>query len=124
MTHKFRAWDKKDKEMIGGDNFYICQGHILIFGKDDNLRYMNDWVLMQSTGITSKNHLIYIYQDDYVISGDDPKPRRVIFKDGGFSVEGFYSGSQEYPIMAFSENTQFEIVGNYWENPEFRRVSK
>lgn len=56
MRPRFRAWLKKDKEMIDVEEIHFNNGKLDFIG--DAITWMcknNDFVLMQSTGLTDKN---------------------------------------------------------------------
>ena len=111
---KFRAWDKKDKEMFCFDIYDGCPYH---HEKDRR-------VVMQYTGLKDKNGK-EIYEGDIVrfiswINEYNPEEivivRPVKFENGCFSPvptheeceDGYYSWGLK----------DFEIIGNIHENPE------
>lgn len=56
MIPRYRAWLKKDKEMIDVEEIHFNNGKLDFIG--DAITWMcknNDFVLMQSTGLTDKN---------------------------------------------------------------------
>lgn len=113
---KFRAWD--------GEDMYIPE-----IQENEQGENINDWftsfrnvTLMQYTGLTDKNGK-EIYEGDVVEYLERGMKNcvgigQVFWDKDGWSVEGFYDGSQDEPGRAFSENAQLEIIGNIWENPE------
>ena len=103
---KFRAWDKMLKRW--------CRPQLTI-RIDGNRDGMNEYVLMQYTGLKDKNG-VEIYEGDivnvhsYTVTGLG----KVGFNKGSFVFNKF-----EYPtsqvLHSFSE---IEVIGNIYENPE------
>lgn len=129
MIPKFRAWLKKKQEMDNEvDQINWFNGELDFIG--DGITYMvkaDDLVLMQSTGLKDKNGK-EIFEGDVVTNGW----KRQVVTFGTQKVEedfgsiricrGFnlYLGGG-YPNAIMSE---FEVVGNIYENPDLLEVIK
>jgi uncharacterized phage protein (TIGR01671 family) len=121
-TIKFRAWDKKEKEMYfyGDYGFVGFAGscHVLCFeetptgyiDEDYQEDKKNDLELMQFTGLLDKNGK-EIWEGDIVkdMSGDN---RDITFEVGGFWCK-YPNGGHYLPSREFSE-----VIGNIYETPE------
>lgn len=128
MIPKFRAWLKNDKKMIDVDEIHFDNGQLDFIG--DAITFMRDAdeiELMQSTGLKDKNGK-EIFEGDVVTNGW----KRQVVTFGTQEVEedfgsiriyrGFnlYLGGG-YPNAIMSE---FEVVGNIYENPDLLEVIK
>lgn len=128
MIPKYRAWDKTDKEMYLVDEINFNRGEFESIGDGITfLRGADEVVLMQSTGLKDKNGK-EIFEGDVVTNGW----KRQVVTFGTQEVEedfgsiriyrGFnlYLGGG-YPNAIMSE---FEVVGNIYENPDLLEVIK
>ena len=128
MIPRFRAWLKNDKKMIDVDEIHFDNGQLDFIG--DAITFMRDAdeiELMQSTGLKDKNGK-EIFEGDVVTNGW----KRQVVTFGTQEVEedfgsiriyrGFnpYLGGG-YPNAIMSE---FEVVGNIYENPDLLEVIK
>lgn len=126
MIPRFRAWLKNDKEMIDADEIHFDNGQLDFIGDAITFMRMADEVeLMQSTGLKDKNGK-EIFEGDVVTNGW----KRQVVTFGTQEVEedfgsiriyrGFnlYLGGG-YPNAIMSE---FEVVGNIYENPDLLEV--
>jgi len=115
---KFRAWDKKEEEIINNiheiNPSFTTGPQIFFLNKyleDDNFE------VMQYTGLLDKNGK-EIYEGDVL----EWEERRVIdsrvveFDDGGFWIIGKKNEPWRERFMP-SEATR-EIIGNIYENPD------
>ena len=122
MIPKFRAWLKKDKEMIAVEEIHFNNGELDFIG--DAITWMcknNDFVLMQSTGLTDKNGK-EIFEGDIIDSTDGFLTGVVEFRVGlGMFVSELveYNGFERLCNVASSR----KIIGNIYENPELAEVS-
>lgn len=120
---RYRAWDKIRKKMgvVISNNWMTGVANIIIDNKE-TLRQKQDYILMQSTGLKDKNGKEIFEGDVAVMDGW----RRQVVTFGTQEVEeefgsvriyrGFnlYLGGG-YPNAVMSE---FEVIGNIYENPE------
>ena len=128
MIPRFRAWLKNDKEMIDADEIDFDNGQLDFIGDAITFMRMADEIeLMQSIGLKDKNGQ-EIFEGDVVTNGW----KRQVVTFGTQEVEedfgsiriyrGFnlYLGGG-YPNAIMSE---FEVVGNIYENPDLLEVIK
>lgn len=134
---KFRAWDKTNNSMHMVACYEFGMNRIIIgdkpsndgtfdffrdvivpssFSKKDIRRVGKDVVLMQYTGIRDKKGKL-IYDVDIVKSKTNLLSK-VIWKKDGWTVKNCFIAYQDEPVRAFSENEEWEIIGNIYENPE------
>ena len=128
MIPKFRAWLKNDKKMIDVDEIHFDNGQLDFIG--DAITFMreaDEIELMQSTGLFDKNGQ-EIFEGDVVTNGW--KRQGVIFGtqevEEDFGSIRIYRGFNlylggGYPNAIMSE---FEVVGNIYENPDLLEVIK
>jgi hypothetical protein len=116
---KFRAWDKKKKEMIYYDNdshdelvFNLNSGEFLLWS-DGGSYETKDLVLLQFTGLKDKNGK-EIYEGDIIAY--DGKGREIVeFENGCFWV----NLGGELPVPLFAQmGIEFEVIGNIYENKD------
>lgn len=149
MIPKFRAWLKKDKEMIAVEEINFNNGELDFIG--DAITWMcknNDFVLMQSTGLTDKNGK-EIFEGDILKFNDswndfcyegyvdgeieginfvEIESETTCFVFGKTKISDsslFYYTNEEH--LTFQEiitdtSFEFEIIGNIWEHPELAEV--
>lgn len=128
MIPRFRAWLKKDKEMIEVDEIHFYNGEFDFIG--DAITWMcksNDCVLMQSTGLTDKNGK-EIFEGDIVKVTDDDE--RTNFPDGGIGTicgldeifMWYIDGQVHNGLFDISQEYYIEVIGNIYENPEMLEV--
>ncbi len=116
---KFRAWDKKEKEIVTDKWIMIEKGKGHRLSKDGNLEdtQLN---LMQFTGLKDKNGK-EIYEGDIVhfqVKGIDCYGD-VYFEKGRFWVRNFWNTSFDEPSDSFNEGIGgLNVVGNIYENSE------
>lgn len=118
MIPKFRAWDKNNKEMISWR--YLLNGHNLrnVFMRPE----MCGLVLMQSTGLKDKNG-VEVFQGDVVVHEEgEYSYKGIVLKDKYyFYIEGVNindSFSFDDISNTFIGETDLEVIGNIYENPE------
>lgn len=124
MIPKFRAWLKKDKEMIAVEEIHFNNGELDFIG--DAITWMcknNDFVLMQSTGLADKNGK-EIFEGDVVKMAknvySEPTYYEVVRHRGG----AYRLESKQYGCELWLRHTDCEIAGNIYENPELVEVEQ
>ena len=120
---KFRAWDKKDKIMYydiqkGIEFTDLSHYHFDEFlGNPNEMGDYHEWEVMQFTGLKDKNGK-EIYCSDY-LKCDDGKIREVVWYNLG---AGWRIGTDDndslFNGLGVYAETNLEIIGNIYENPE------
>jgi uncharacterized phage protein (TIGR01671 family) len=126
---KFRAWDKKTKQMVRSEDLYRLSqredGIFAIVGcidKQEITTFHDDLVLMEFTGLLDKNGK-EIYEGDIIAQkecGYKNKFHRegiIEYKDSGFIVKG---DDESYDYLK-TQHRFLEAIGNIYENPELLR---
>ena len=126
---KFRAWNGSEMIMPRDRSYYqhymsFC-GNIIqkssevmdCFGGGDKWRVVNDFQLMQFTGLLDKNG-VEIYEGDVVLLNDH-FISAVEFADCSFVVKtkSIYA-NRGVDVYAPSEYETVEVIGNIHETPE------
>lgn len=134
---RFRAWDKKNKEM--------CSGFDLVFDGKDKLQSLrhDDWIqdddfnpsggfespedfiLMQFTGLKDKNGM-KIWEGDIIETGYGGA-RVIVWEDGCFHARhpNYEPGKDmpSFPVHFYGVNPDLLpiVLGNIYENPELMK---
>ncbi len=107
---KFRAWDKRTKEMIGWKK--LSDEEVVYFFEMD---MQNDKIFQQFTGLEDKNGK-EIFEGDIVIgvdtNGIKRKATEVTIKQGNT----YFNNDWAFSIL--SDIRDLEVIGNIYENPE------
>lgn len=124
MIPRFRALDKKFKEMVQVDALVFDEQIIKVTYKNGNVAKedLKNYVLMQSTGLTDKNGK-EIFEGDIIDSTDGLLNGVVKFNiDLGMWTNSLlrYNNFERLCSIANSR----EIIGNIWEHPELAEVKQ
>ena len=98
---EFRAWNSQINKIIYLDPYQWSLTAI---------KSSPDWIVMMWTGLLDKHHK-KIFEGDIITYGGK-RNFVVIFHKGYFCYK---SGENEYHIL---DETQVEVIGNIYENPE------
>ena len=151
MIPRFRAWDKKFKEMVQVDALVFEEQIIKATYKNGNVvkEDLKNYVLMQSTGLTdsagkeifegdilkfndSWNDFCYEGYVDGEIEGInfvEIESETACFVFGKTKISDsslfYYTNEEHLTFQEIITDTSFEfkIIGNVWENPELAEVS-
>jgi uncharacterized phage protein (TIGR01671 family) len=124
----FRAWDKKEKEMIDINSLEIYdeldkQGFYSVGEVLNN----EDWEIMQYTGLKDKNSK-GIYEGDIVANNVCNAKVVVEWEDEIRESDGTKVTTGWIPFCTGWANyiggSHFEVIGNIYENPELLKDSK
>ncbi len=125
MIPKFRAWDKRSKEMWKVSTLHIEDEYADLFKKNiyenplnDPSAKFGDVILMQSTGLKDKNG-VESWEGDIGWDAHLEVHGQVIFENGAFKYE-WDNISEDL----FEVTDDIEIVGNIHENPELLEVAE
>ena len=119
---KFRAWDKRNKQMLTVAQFvfdtrgeaYLEKSPIIARDKDYN-HYSGDFEsmeIMQFTGLKDKNGK-EIYEGD-IVKFRNPVYAEIIYLKGCFFAGNEFLGDR--PL--YNIKIPYEVIGNIYENPE------
>lgn len=131
MIPKFREWDKErhDTEyaegMSYGEQKDFDMGFSIWFDHMEDLDLVNDdgsidRVVMMSSGLKdmSGNEL---YEKD-IVRNSYGETFLVEWLDGGFILTEYYNGGYDHFIIV--DSTEYEVIGNIYENPELLEESQ
>lgn len=118
---KFRAWDKRGKEMYVVRELSFNEKGLVI---EANTGILKDTILMQYTGLLDKNGA-EIYEDDIVIQVGVKQDGKTRLVRKARVVEWVYTKSNAGFNIApspesYADRTMLrtEIIGNIYENPD------
>lgn len=124
MIPKFRAWNKRDKEIYLVDEINWDDGKFDYTGDGITfLRGADKVELMQSTGLRDKNGKEIFEGDIIKMAKDvysDPTYYEVIRHRGG----AYRLESNQHGCELWLRHTICEVIGNIYENPELLEVTK
>lgn len=122
---RFRAWDKVNEKMIFGNELQLSLNGLNLWVLDQiykdefTLGNINDYKLMQYTGLKDDETGKDVYQGDIVNlywsdAIGEPHFEKVVMKNP------FEYSSEE--AMYFVHADMLEVIGNIYENPELLEV--
>lgn len=122
---RFRAWLKKEKEMIDADEIHWDRGKFEFIGDGITFqRLANEVELMQSTGLKDKNGK-EIFEGDIIKVTNENSWLEVVSYEKEKSMFVIEEINRNFkvpssPLYDLFNTTIFEseIVGNIYENPE------
>ncbi|MDP4468671.1 YopX family protein [Staphylococcus hyicus] len=113
MIPKFRAWDRKLEIMYEANELIIqIKGSEILVAHDPTLHQFINYTLMQSTGVKDKNG-VEVYQDDFVKDAQTNRYGIVCLGLEGFVIMWRHKEENIHHCL-----TEFEVVGNIYENTE------
>jgi uncharacterized phage protein (TIGR01671 family) len=116
---KFRAWDRKNKKFIKNNIDYDkCEyyGNIFVCFKCALSDCLEDYILMQYTGLKDKNGK-EIYEGDIL----ELKNAKISFIPRVIFVMAWDDTRTGWTL--YSPKDEFEVIGNIYENPELLKES-
>jgi uncharacterized phage protein (TIGR01671 family) len=118
MRHiSFRAWDKKEKEMIDLDSLEIYEDldrrGFYTLGEVLN---SEEWIVMQSTNLTDKDGK-EIYEGDLVKKHGPYKGEIAIVEWQDPLWGDGDTGGSGYPLLE-DDSHLYEVIGNVWQNQD------
>ena len=135
MIPKFRAWHKTWEEMgqvkrirfddEGNVTTVLFKGKLLGVNA-----HVDEFVLMQSTGLKDKNGKEIFEGDIIAIEVDDTETpiNARVFQNSKIGVLMFhvFEDNEDVPMVELLEDNSvaFEIIGNVYENPELLEVEE
>ncbi|MFG5507258.1 YopX family protein [Enterococcus faecalis] len=131
MIPKFRAWDKRSKEMWKVSTLHIEDEYVDLFKKNiyenplnDPSAKFRDVILMQSTGLKDKNG-VEIFEGDlvyYIPFESHINNSIIVFEKGSFCKKMLRNG--KLTSVKFIDSEEYEVIGNIHENPELLEVAE
>jgi uncharacterized phage protein (TIGR01671 family) len=133
MISRYRAWDKKFKEMVQVDALVFDEQIIKVTYKNGNIAKedLKNYVLMQFTGLKDKNGK-EIFEGDILTTGKRTgvvKNHRTLgFYMNDTRGDNWWFGS-DVDLAEFEDFTRTvaektEILGNIYTNPELAEVEQ
>lgn len=119
MMLKLRVWDKRRKRIVLVESINFKSGVIqedTPYAVNRKL-YLDQVVLMQSTGLFDKNG-VEIYEGDIVRYFTNSNSV-IEWKDGGFIIKRELDGAYE---IIQNRIAQIEVIGNIYQNPELLEI--
>lgn len=117
---KFRAWDKKNKEMVEVDLIDLKFTGILFEVNHDGANHslnFEDIELMQFTGLHDKNN-VEVYEGDIIRHPGTRTTFYVGYYENGARFEPKGVIFDSYLESHWMYYDDYEVIGNIYENPE------
>lgn len=132
MIPRFRAWDKKFKEMVQVDALVFEEQIIKVTYKNGNVAKddLKNYVLMQSTGLRDKNGKEIFEGDIIAIDVEDIEMpiNAKVFQNSKIGILMFhdFEENEDVPMVELLEDDSvaFATIGNIYENPELLEVEQ
>lgn len=132
MIPRFRAWDKKFKEMVQVDALVFEEQIIKATYKNGNVAKedLKNYVLMQPTGLTDKNGKEIFEGDIIAIDVEDIEMpiNAKVFQNSKIGILMFhdFEENEDVPMVELLEDDSvaFATIGNIYENPELLEVEQ
>ena len=125
MIPKFRAWLKKEKEMIDVDEIHWYRGKFEFIG--DGITFeckSDDLVLMQSTGLKDKNGKeifegdVVQYQNTKVPTADSKGVVKYFDNWAMFGIDIEHNEPRALFFNGLADHISLDVIGNIYENSE------
>ena len=121
---KFRVWNKKSKVMLGPfdltNTISMNQFYTLFYRvHSKKLDINHNHVFILFTGIKDKNGN-EIYEGDIIKTNEIMQVKFGKYEsiyEGIPGIIGFYLDNNQFQV-SFTEGSQYEVIGNIYENPE------
>lgn len=131
MIPRYRAWIKKEKEMVLVDDMVWDSGNFEYIGDGITYQYLpHEIKLMQSTGLTDNSDK-EIFEGDILKVTDKHSWLEVVYfnEDKAMFVSKEIRKNTDIPESPLYDlfNTdifKIKIIGNIWENPELLEVKQ
>ncbi|MDT0700383.1 YopX family protein [Staphylococcus chromogenes] len=113
MIPKYRVWNRKSDTMYDPNEVIIqIKGSDILVALESSLHQLQDCSLMLSTGIKDINE-VEVYEDDFVKDAQTNRYGIVCLGLEGFVIMWRHKEENIHHCL-----TEFEVVGNIYENTE------
>jgi len=108
---KFRAWDKDFKQMHPVIGIH-WEGEFIDYGTEGETGLLNDFILMQYTGIKDKNGR-EIYEGDII---SVLYYRKATILPVAWGIDGWWASGKGWFKSLYDVKNTAEVIGNIYEN--------